>query len=383
MIAMPSLAHEGSPTDVEQRKQTNRLARSFGILVALLVAVTGLLGLTWDIGAAAAQTTTPAAAAAPPVPMDAVSVLKRVEPAVVTVTNLQQMSGGFSNPSSQPQAAGIGTGFVIDDQGHIVTNWHVVDGGDQFQVLFATGEERPATLVGSDEVSDLAVVKVDGAVPATVPLGDSDALQVGESVLAIGSPLGAFTNSATEGIVGGLNRTFPQQGGGNSFYTNLIQHDAAINPGNSGGPLINGAGEVVGVNTLGIPQAPGLGFAIPSNTVKDIAARLIQDGKVVYPFMGITSQPLTADIAAQKDVKADHGQFVVNVSRRGPAADAGIQPGDVILAINKQPIDEQHSFVDVLFQFKPGDTVAVTIERGSDQQDVQVKLTERPGSPPR
>ena len=369
-----------------QGRQVRGVVVTLGLIAivgALALALSGMVG-TRAVPRATAQQVTPAAttlAATPPAAaapaMNAVAVLQRVEPAVVTVNNLQQLSGQLSGNTNQPQPVGSGTGFVIDQDGHVVTNWHVVDGGDQFQVIFANGEKRPATLVGSDQVTDLAVVKVDGAMPATVALGNSDALQVGESVLAVGSPLGAFTNTATEGIVSGLNRTFPAELTGGSFYNNLVQHDAAINPGNSGGPLINGAGEVVGVNTLGIPNAQGLGFAIPSNTVKDIVTKLIDNGRVVYPFFGVSSQPLTQDVAAQLDISADHGQLVVDVTRRGPAADAGIQRDDVILAINGQPIDEQHPFSEVLFQFKPGDTITATVQSGSEKHDVQVTLTER------
>jgi 2-alkenal reductase len=316
-----------------------------------------------------------------PATMDAVSVVKRVAPAVVTVINLQQGNDMFGK-SSDPQRAGSGTGFIIDTAGHVVTNWHVVDGGSDFQVIFADGTKRDATLVGSDAVSDLAVVKVDGDVPATVPIGDSTALQVGQPVLAIGSPLGEFTNTVTEGIISALNRTFPFQTGSQANYSNLIQHDAAINPGNSGGPLFNAAGEVIGVNTLGIPEAAsgpvqGLFFSIPSSTVQEITSQLIATGKVTYPYFGISSQPLTEDVAAQADIKADHGQLVEEVPE-GPAKEAGIKAGDVVLAIDGQQIDDKHSFQEVLFSYKPGETVTVDIQRGDEQKTVQVTLGERP-----
>src|SRR5215211_1897349 len=165
----------------------------------------------------------------------AIDVIGQVSPAVVTVINEQQVQ--LQNGGSTIQPVGSGTGFIIDDDGHIITNWHVVNGGSQFQVIFKDGSQHEATLVGSDRISDLAVVKVDGDVPAVVPFGDSDALQVGEPVLAIGSPLGDFQNTVTQGIVSATNRDFP--GGGSSQYNNLVQHDAAINPGNSGGPLFN------------------------------------------------------------------------------------------------------------------------------------------------
>lgn len=311
--------------------------------------------------------------------MTPVQVVDQVGKAVVTVIN-EQMFGG---PSDQPQPAGSGTGFIIDKDGHIVTNWHVVNGGEQFQVIFSDGKTVDAELVGSDEVSDLAVVKVNGDMPAVATLGNSDDLKPGQTVLAIGSPLGAFTNTVTEGIVSALGRTLPDATA-NTNYSNLIQHDAAINPGNSGGPLFDLKGEVVGVNTLGINQTPngdiaqGLFFAIPSNTVKQIASLLIQNGKVVYPFFGVKSVDVTPAIAAQENLAVDHGAYVVAVTPSGPAEDAGVQEGDVIVSIDGEAITQTNPFVNVLFKHKPGDKVQATIQRGDEQKTVEVTLSERP-----
>jgi 2-alkenal reductase len=305
--------------------------------------------------------------------MSAVEVVDRVASAVVTVVNEQ-----MAQELNEMAPVGSGTGFIIDDQGHIVTNHHVVEDGQQFEVIFADGERRPATLIGSDPISDLAVVKIEGDVPNVVPLGDSDALKPGQTVLAIGSPLGNFTNTVTQGIVSATNRDFP-----GSSYTNLIQHDAAINPGNSGGPLFNLAGEVIGVNTLGIPvqngqPVQGLFFAIPSNTVAKIAQLLMDEGRVVYPFFGVSSVPVTLQVAAQFNLDVDHGALVTSVSAGGPAEAAGVQEGDVILAIDGQEINAQDAFSDVLFEHKPGDTVEATIRRGGEEITLEVTLDERP-----
>jgi len=322
-----------------------------------------------------------------------VDVVKQVGPAVVTVINEQTANAPDSGSSQQPGSsgagslvpAGSGTGFIIDEQGDIVTNWHVVDQGQQFQVILANGETRDAELIGSDEVSDLAVVRISGDLPGIVSFGDSSLLEPGEPVLAIGSPLGAFTNTVTEGIVSAVGRDFPGGSGGPQIYTNLIQHDAAINPGNSGGPLFDLQGEVVGVNTLGIPSeqgqpVQGLFFAIPSNTVKQITQQLIANGKVVYPFMGVSTVSVTADVAAQAQLSVDHGEYVVQVVAGGPAATAGIQEGDVILAIDGQAIDAQHALSEVLFTHQPGDVVNVDIQRGDQKMTVQLTLAERPAS---
>ena len=358
-------------------------------VIALGMIVTLLIGGLMPFGAltlttVAAQQATATPGATPPSEYPAVNVVDRVGPAVVTVINEQTVSGGGLSTSAQLQPVGSGTGFIIDNQGHIVTNWHVVTGGQSFQVILANGETRPAKLVGSDEISDLAVVQVTGNIPATLSFGDSSTLQAGQPVLAIGSPLGAFTGTVTEGIISATNRDFPaSQSQGTQNYTNLIQHDAAINPGNSGGPLLNLNGEVIGVNTLGIPvengqPVQGLFFAIPSNTVKKITGQLIANGKVIYPFLGISSVNVTQAIAAQAGLSVDYGVYVGRVSPGSPAAAAGIQPGDVILSIGGKKIDENNSFSEVLFAYKPGDKVDLVILRNNKQMTVTVTLGERP-----
>jgi 2-alkenal reductase len=307
-------------------------------------------------------------------------VIAAVSPAVVTVINQQQVELGNGAESLQP--AGSGTGFVIDDEGHIVTNWHVVNGGSQFEVVFSDGTVREAELIGSDQVSDLAVVKVDGDVPAVLPLGDSDAALPGEPVLAIGSPLGNFQNTVTQGIVSALNRDFPYATG-NSQYNNLIQHDAAINPGNSGGPLVNFKGEVIGVNTLGLSVAEsgqpiqGLFFAIPSNSVREIANELIENGEVAYPFVGISFQSNSPATAAQANLSTDQGVVVLEVVPGGPADDAGVEVGDVIVQIGEHELDAQTTFSEALFNYAPGDTVELTIVRDDETITAEITLGDR------
>jgi len=353
-----------------------------GLLVALLLGATGFGGVT-----AQSQLTPvsiPAEGGGTGDVAEAVTVVQRVAPAVVTVINQRMMEG--LGMESDPQRAGSGTGFIIDEAGYIVTNWHVVQGGDAFSVIFADGGQRDATLIGSDPISDLAVVQVDGEIPAIVGLGDSNLLQPGQPVLAIGSPLGTFTNTVTQGIVSALGRSIP--GSGCSIYTNLIQHDAAINPGNSGGPLFAMDGQVIGVNTLGIPQVPGEGtiaqglfFAVPSNTVTEITAQLIELGEVIYPYFGVISIPVTDDVAAQLDLTVNEGAIVdptSSIASDSPAGLAGIQPGDVITAIDGEPIDRQSSFVDVLFAHDPGETVTATVQRGAEALSLEVTLAERP-----
>ncbi len=366
-----------------------RRGRSTGIvstltllgIFALLIEAVAAPGSLRPQAARGAQAATPVAGGNE---MDAVEVVQRVAPAVVTVIN-EQRRGGLGQSTAQP--VGSGTGFIIDNDGHIVTNWHVVNGGDQFEVIFADGTSRPATLVGSDQISDLAVVQVDGELPGTVSLGDSSALLPGQTVLAIGSPLGTFTNTVTEGIVSAIGRTFPQELAANSFYTNLIQHDAAINPGNSGGPLFDLTGQVIGVNTLGIPAengqpVQGLFFAIPSNTVKRIASQLIENGRVAYPYLGIQGiTELTSQIASENDLPVDHGVYIGDIAPGGPAADVGLEAGDIILALDDQEINADNSLTEVLFAHQPGDTVTARVQRGDQEITVDITLGERPNQP--
>jgi 2-alkenal reductase len=314
--------------------------------------------------------------------VDTADVVARVTPAVVTVVNEQS---GIGIGRGQAQETGRGTGFIISSDGYIVTNNHVVAGGDQFEVILNDGTKRSAKLIGADPLSDIAVVQIATPVPAVVAFGDSDELRPGEPVLAIGSPLGEFTGTVTEGIVSALHRDFPgSPGQGEPGYTNLIQHDAPINPGNSGGPLFDLDGRVIGVNTLGIPVGPngvpaqGLFFAIPSNSVQGIVSQLINQGRVRYPYLGIEYQEIVPEIASLNNLPVNFGAYITTVVPGGPADKAGIQANDIIVAIGDKKIDAQTRFSEALFAYQPGQTVPVLIQRGPGQRTVQVTLGERP-----
>ena len=315
----------------------------------------------------------PKTAAAASAALTPTQVVEQIGPAVVTVINEQTPEG-----ETDAVPTGSGSGFILDEDGHVVTNQHVVEGGVQFIVVLEDGRELPATLVGADANSDVAVLKVDAPVPAVARIGDSDSLLPGQEVLAIGSPLGTFTNTVTEGIVSALGRTVPDDAGGPELL-NLIQHDAAINPGNSGGPLVTLAGEVVGINTLGIVDAQGLFFAVPAKTVTRVANALIAEGAVDYPYLGLQLVPLDDEIIAQWALPVEEGFYVQGVVPGGPSDAAGLQVADVVTAINLERVGERQSMVGALFQYKPGDTVQLTIQRGLNSMRVEVSLAERPG----
>jgi 2-alkenal reductase len=315
----------------------------------------------------------PKTAAAASAQLTPTQVVEQIGPAVVTVINEQIEEG-----ETDAVPTGSGSGFILDDDGHVVTNQHVVEGGVEFLVVLEDGRELPATLIGADANSDVAVLKVDPPVPAVARIGDSDSLLPGQAVLAIGSPLGTFTNTVTEGIVSALGRTVPDDEGGPELL-NLIQHDAAINPGNSGGPLVTLSGEVVGINTLGIVDAQGLFFAVPAGTVTRVAEELIAEGAVDYPYLGLQLVPLDDAIIAQWALPVDEGFYVQGVVEGSPSDVAGLQVGDIVTAIDLERVGERQSMVGALFQYKPGDTVQLTVQRGLNSMRIEVPLAERPG----
>ncbi len=368
--------------------KTIRSARRTAAIVAIACALI-VSGLAWTVVQQTATATpdspSPSRTAAfQDETMTTVELVEQVNPAVVTVYNLTTLENELGQEQVIPQ--GTGTGFIIDEEGHIVTNWHVVTGGEEFAVALADGTTVEAELIGIDPRDDLAVVKIDPeSVSATVPLGDSDALQPGQPVVAIGSPLGSFTNTVTAGIVSGLDRDgFGGQRGANcQNYANLIQHDAAINPGNSGGPLFNAQGEVIGVNTLGLPQAggsivQGLFFAVPSNLVADVAQQLIETGTISAPFLGISQREVDPGSAATLGLDIAGSTYVFDVSSGTPAEEAGILPDDIIIAIDGQELNEALGLSDILLEYEAGDTVELTVLRADssgESEEVTVELT--------
>ncbi len=304
--------------------------------------------------------------------------VQTVGPSVVTVVGTvpgQQSFFGYTGDSTS-----TGSGVFISSDGYILTNNHVIEGAQQLQVIFADGSQRDATLVGTDQYSDLAVLKITGTVPAVATLGNSDALNPGETVIAIGSPLGDFKNTVTVGVVSATGRSIDTGQG----YTidGLIQTDAAINQGNSGGPLVNLAGEVIAINTLIIRNSgtgtvtEGLGFAIPINTARVVSEQIIQNGHVSRPNLGISWQPITPRVAAIYRLPVQYGVYITDVAANSPASKAGLQVGDIITGIDNTTIDETHAYINTLFHYSAGDTVTLTLNRNGKQIQVKVTLGE-------
>jgi 2-alkenal reductase len=315
--------------------------------------------------------------------MDIDDLVEEVNPAVVTVFNLTYLENGMGDTETVTQ--GAGTGFVIDAEGYIVTNWHVVTTGEEFAVQLFDGTLVEAELIGTDARDDLAVVKIDSSdVISFVELGDSDALRPGETVVAIGSPLGQFPNTVTAGIVSALGRDGFGGLSNCQNYSDLIQHDAAINPGNSGGPLFNLRGEVVGVNTLGLPLSEdgtpiqGLYFAVPSNLVATIAEQLIEDGRISAPYLGISNVPISEGEFAANNLDYPGGVLVTEVISGTPADDAGLQMNDVILRIDGEQITLNRGLAAILLDYQPGDEITVTVLREGREIDVQLTLGNLP-----
>jgi S1-C subfamily serine protease len=322
-------------------------------------------------------------------------------PAVVhieTTTRVQQPSDFFGNPfgTTQTQRA-LGSGFVIDKAGHIVTNYHVVRGANTIQVSFSNNEHFKAKLIGVDPSTDSAVLQVHVKSRAlkSLPLGNSESVRVGDQVIAIGNPFG-LDRSVTAGIVSAVQRRIeaPNQ----LSISHVIQTDAALNHGNSGGPLLNAQGQVIGINaqieTGGQSQGNvGIGFAIPINTVKDVAAELIKHGKVEHPFLGIEGKTLQPNIARLFHLPVTSGVLVASVRPGGGAARAGVKAptsqvtvegeswpagGDVIVSVDGQAVPSVERLVDLIAAKKPGDKIDLVVVRGNSRTHLDVKLGRQP-----
>jgi putative serine protease PepD len=328
--------------------------------------------------------------AASPTPLSVNEIYRRAYKGVVEIT---ATAGGSESPFGGPQAQGQGSGFVYDREGHVITNQHVVQGASSVSVRFWNGETYDAEVVGTDASTDLAVLDVDAPASVLSPLqlGDSSDVQVGDGVVAIGSPFG-LDQTVTSGIVSALHR---QMTAPNEFTINdSIQTDAAINHGNSGGPLLNARGRVIGVNAQIESESggnDGVGFAIPSNTVRSIVSQLVQSGEVEHAYLGVGVQEIPASVAGELDLV--EGVAVTQVRPETPAARAGLRAatgsrvvdgqsyptgGDVITALDGEKVTTSAELQSAIDAHKPGDTVSITFVRDGDTRTARVELASRP-----
>lgn len=303
-------------------------------------------------------------------------VARKVRPAVVNISALQVSVDEFLRPV--PEEAGVGSGVIFDKKGLILTNNHVVAVAEKLRVTLPDGRSFDGTVVGADPRGDLAVVQIAAENLPTAELGDSDRLEIGEWVVAIGNALALDGGpTVTVGVVGALDRYITTSDGNVLF--DLIQTDAAINPGNSGGPLLDLSGQVIGVNTA-MAQAPGagIGFAIAINRVKPAVAELIANGRVSRPWLGIQPVSVNASLAAQYGLPTQEGVLVARLERGGPAAAAGVRVGDVVVAIEGEPIRSVVSLTKTMVKYRAGQKVKVTVARAAGQQVYVLALEELP-----
>ena len=302
------------------------------------------------------------------------AVVKKAMSSVVGITTVEVQDYFYS----QREVEGIGSGVIVDTNGYILTNSHVVGGGNakSINVLFENGDKKPGTVLWNDSTLDLAVVKVDATGLPVASLGDSDKLEVGEISVAIGNPLGLeFQRTVTSGIISGLNRAI--QVDSNSVIENLIQTDASINPGNSGGPLLNSKGEVIGINTAKIKSGEGLGFAIPINEAKAIVEQVVSSGTYKTVFMGISGVAVD-EYQSKLGVRlgTDKGIILIQVSEDSPAGRAGLRNGDIIQKIDDSETENMSQLKKSLYKFKQGDKAKLTILRDNTEKNIDIEFTD-------
>jgi Do/DeqQ family serine protease len=350
-------------------------------LVAVAAASTLTLGAAWITNGSATGVTIPTtvvSAAVDPTNSAGVAsyapIVSKVAPAVVTVRSERRRTRGFGGGGG-----GLGSGVIVNSSGYIVTNHHVINGADTVEVDLKDRRSFPARVVGSDEASDLAVLKVEAANLPAVAFGNSEVVNVGDVVLAFGNPLGVG-QTVTMGIISAKGRA---TGLGDGSFEDFLQTDAPINSGNSGGALVNTRGELVGINSQILSPSGGnigIGFSIPANMVRAVTDALVKDGRVHRGRLGVTVQQVTSDVARGLDLKQIGGALINNVEPNGPADRAGIKAGDVITALNGQTISDSNELRNKIAQLGPNARVDLTVVRDGRTQQTAATLEELPAT---
>ena len=349
------------------------------VLLAVLLLILGLALASCSSDGDNSPTPTPSPTLTPTTPpaLPAITdVVESVKPAVTSIIVGTVGYNIFLQPVPQEQA---GSGVIIDDRGYIVTNNHVVEGAESITVTIPDGRSFDATIVGTDPLTDLAVIEIDGDDLPTVSFGESSTLAVGEWVVAIGNALGLPGGpTVTVGVISALGRSIQEESGVTLY--DVIQTDAAINPGNSGGPLINLQGEVVGINTAKVTavEVSGVGFAVSSNTAKTVVQEIIEKGYVSRPYLGITIMTVTPSIARSYDLATNEGALITRLVTGSPADEAGLSPGDVIIRFDGQRIITADDLVLAIRAHEIGDEVEITYFHDSKEHTTSATLIERP-----